>query len=381
MFFKQNLTPTLPILGFFNKIWSVLGLIPYNWNQEKGEYSECGKIKYAYWVFSAVFLVGIQTLYVNFQFISFIQAMNANNLWGNVKSMGDFTVVTNIWLTYITFSLYNLNTVLHYSDLVKFYNEHIRYRKELRNTSVYLRNNLPIMYPLLLVVPLRFASLVSACISNPDSPIFVYSAFPSSWKTPIGHGIFVGMFIPFCATFWVTLQFNVTTITMHVATVGTGIKHCAESKSGNIFEDLKMYRKFVLLTRLFENASGKLSFVANLISIISICTVSAYGMIRFFGKIAPKLYVMFLSPVTCMNIYLIKVLLPSAMIRQNSTQFKRNMLESSRGSRDLKLVKAVMSSLPDLRVKVGNYFTINRTSYFEVLGLISVNTMTLLINL
>ncbi|CAG7733025.1 unnamed protein product [Allacma fusca] len=226
MFFKQNLTPTLPILGFFNKIWSVLGLIPYNWNQEKGEYSECGKIKYAYWVFSAVFLVGIQTLYVNFQFISFIQAMNANNLWGNVKSMGDFTVVTNIWLTYITFSLYNLNTVLHYSDLVKFYNEHIRYRKELRNTSVYLRNNLPIMYPLLLVVPLRFASLVSACISNPDSPIFVYSAFPSSWKTPIGHGIFVGMFIPFCATFWVTLQFNVTTITMHVATVGTGIKHC-----------------------------------------------------------------------------------------------------------------------------------------------------------
>ncbi|CAG7818930.1 unnamed protein product, partial [Allacma fusca] len=228
----------------------------------------------------------------------------------------------------------------------------------------------------------RTWAATSAAISHPASPIFLYAMLPSSWMNGLTHKIFLAFYIPANAIMWASLHYGIATIMIHVATIGNAVEYYSEVKL-DPKNNVKVYRKLILFCRLFENAFGRIGFLANLITVTSLLIVSAYGLVRFFGKVIPKLYIAFLMPVFGINIYMIKLLLPSGLISENSAEIKRNIMTSNKNdtSWNKRLMKAAVRSLPDLKVRVGIYFSIQRKTYITLLGIISVNTMTLLINL
>ncbi|CAG7716793.1 unnamed protein product [Allacma fusca] len=279
--------------------------------------------------------------------------------------------------------IYNINTLFRQSDLIKFHNEIIHYRKHLKDVNVPLRS-IPFVAVFVLITVGRNLALVSAAICHPTSPVFLYAILPPSWRNGWGHKIFLAFYIPSNVILWASLHFAVATIMIHIVTIGDAVNHFSQSQLNlNHKAGVKIYRELLLFSRLFENAFGKIGFLTNLVSLTSLLIVSAYGTVRFFGRVEPMMYVGLVVPVFGINVYMRRLLLPSSLIAEHSVEFKRNILTSIKNEEpwEAKFVKTTVRSLPDLKVRVGSCFSIQRKTYITFLGIISLNTMTLLISL
>ena len=116
-------------------------------------------------------------------------------------------------------------------------------------------------------------------------------------------------------------------------------------------------------------------------SCTGIVTVAVYGVIRFWGRVGFRLYVSFLSPFVGLNCVLGYLLLPAALMKQESEDWRRKMRNSVDYVNGGRYARSVLRSLPDSKLKVGSYFTIKNSTHVTVLGLVSTNAMTLLITM
>ena len=111
----------------------------------------------------------------------------------------------------------------------------------------------------------------------------------------------------------------------------------------------------------------------------AILTLANYGVVRFFGRVGIKLYVSFWAPFVGVHWVFACLLRPAAFMKQESERLRRKMRTVVAGKGPYGSV--VLRSMPDIDLRVGNMFSIDRTTHIAVLGFVAINAMTLLITL
>ena len=133
---RKGLTPTLPGVGILFKFMSTLGLIPFGWNQKEGRLYSRPRIVFYYWTFAGVILPAAHTIAsvtILAKAIYFIS--KSNDGWDNVKHLLRFSQTLLFVLPNASFTCYAVTIWWNYEETVKFYNETIRLRIQLRGSS------------------------------------------------------------------------------------------------------------------------------------------------------------------------------------------------------------------------------------------------------
>ena len=132
---------------------------------------------------------------------------------------------------------------------------------------------------------------------------------------------------------------------------------------------------------MFGNTFGRFALPPYLCSGMAL-TFSVYGMIRFFGKVGPKLYISFLSPFVGIYWGFAVLLRPAARMKEESQMLKQKMRRMGHLESDQWLYeRALLRSLPDLGLRVDNYFVVQSGTHLTVMDFVVANAMSLLITL
>lgn len=230
---------------------------------------------------------------------------------------------------------------------------------------------------------MRLYSTITLCISHPEKPLFLYWMLPDDWRTLRMHQIYIVFNALYVCAYWGTFFFNLIVTNLVVETSRAWIQLRCSGTQKSIQTEARSYLQLLVLNHIFENAYGKWTVPTLMSSCTAILTVSGFGVVRFWGRIGFRLYVSFLSPFVGFNSILTFLLLPAAFMKQESEGWKREMrklfLRKTRGNR--RHERALLRSLPTLGLRVGKFFTVETRTHVTVLGMVSVNAMSLLITL
>ena len=243
-----------------------------------------------------------------------------------------------------------------------------------------LKNNVAPFKALAVVVILRVCVTVTLCYSHPEKPLFLYWAIPQSLKSPAFHMVYVVFNLIYCLTFWTTLFFVSTTMCIYVETVRAAVEYRNSLKNARVMGETRVYRELLLLSRLFDNAFGKDGLPVYLSFVTTILTFATYAVVRFYGRVILKLYVTFLSPVFGISSLLSCLILPAAILKEQSGELRRKILKEMPLEKKV-YGRAVLRSFPDLNLHVSNYFVVERNTYVTILGFVLSNALSFLITL
>ena len=125
-------TPTLPGVGLFFKFMTTLALLPFGWNQKEGIMRPRRRAVFYYWIFFGVIVSGMHAISSMTLFGKVVLFMSKINGWENVNYLLKFALALLVGLTNTSFACYAAILMRNYHEMVKFYNEIIRLRIQLR---------------------------------------------------------------------------------------------------------------------------------------------------------------------------------------------------------------------------------------------------------
>ena len=230
------------------------------------------------------------------------------------------------------------------------------------------------------VVILRVYVTVTLCYSHPENPLFLYWAIPSSLKSPAFHTAYVVFNAIYCLTFWTTLFFVSTTMCIYVETLRAGVAYRNSLRNTRNMGKVRVYRELLILSRLFDNAFGMEGLPIYFSFVTTILTFATYAVVRFYGRVILQLYFSFLSPFFGKSTLLSCLLLPAAILKEQSGELRRKMRKEMPLEKKV-YGRVVLRSFPDLDLHASNYFVVERKTYISILGFVLYNALTLLITL
>ena len=126
-------TPTLPGVGIFLKFMSVLGLIPFGWNQKEGKLYPRHPLVFNYWTFTGVLLPAVHACAS-----ATLLAKSVCLVSNSVDSLRDVNNLLTLSLTFLlvlsnaSFTCFAVIIMGNFEEVVKLYNETIHLRIQLR---------------------------------------------------------------------------------------------------------------------------------------------------------------------------------------------------------------------------------------------------------
>ena len=128
-----GLTPTLPGVGIFFKFMSILGLIPFGWNQRDGRLFARHRFVFYYWVFMGVILPALHAAASTTLLVKSVYTIcKIDKGWHEIQNLLRLTLHILLVLGNAAFTGFAATVMQNYEEIIKFYNETIRLRIQLR---------------------------------------------------------------------------------------------------------------------------------------------------------------------------------------------------------------------------------------------------------
>ena len=132
----MGFNPTLPGVGIFLKFMSVLGLMPFGWNQKEGRMYARHRVVLYYWAFMGVILPAVHSVASTAFFGKLVYSVcKTDESWHDVQHLLGLTLTVLLILGNAGFTGFAAIVMQNYEETIKLYNETIRVRIQLRGKS------------------------------------------------------------------------------------------------------------------------------------------------------------------------------------------------------------------------------------------------------